>query len=93
MMKDVCFVKNHELIFLNQCLDFDRSHFWDWTDFQSYIECLLIFSIAGGVLMYQFAKYSVFVETVGFLAVFTEAMLGLPQFLRNFKNRSTRGMK
>lgn len=77
----------------NLRLDFDRNNFWDWTDFQSYVECLLVFSIVGGVLMYQFANVSVFVETVGFLAVFTEAMLGLPQFLRNFKNRSTRGMK
>ncbi|ODN01832.1 PQ-loop repeat-containing protein 1 [Orchesella cincta] len=72
--------------------DFDRAHFWDWTDFQSYVECLLIFSIVGGFLMYQFAKFSVFVETVGFMAVFTEAMLGVPQFLRNYKNRSVRGM-
>lgn len=31
-------------------------------------------------------------ESIGFLAVFTEAMLGLPQFLRNYKNKSTYGM-
>ncbi|CAL8102146.1 unnamed protein product [Orchesella dallaii] len=72
--------------------DFDRAHFWDWSDFQSYVECLLIFSIVGGFMMYQFARFSVFVETVGFMAVFTEAMLGVPQFLRNYKNRSVRGM-
>ena len=37
-------------------------------------------------------KYDPFVETVGFLAVFTEAMLGMPQFYRNFTNKSTYGM-
>lgn len=32
-------------------------------------------------------------QSVGFLAVFTEAMLGVPQFYRNLKNRSTYGMR
>lgn len=31
-------------------------------------------------------------EIVGFMAVFIEAMLGSPQFTRNFKNKSTEGM-
>lgn len=31
-------------------------------------------------------------ETMGFLAVFVEAMLGAPQFARNIKNKSTFGM-
>ncbi|XP_018595010.1 PQ-loop repeat-containing protein 1 isoform X3 [Scleropages formosus] len=33
-----------------------------------------------------------FVEALGSLAVLSEAMLGLPQLLQNFQNRSTRGM-
>ena len=37
--------------------------------------------------------YPVFVETIGFMAVFTEAMLGAPQFHRNYVNKSTIGMK
>ncbi|XP_035715667.1 solute carrier family 66 member 2 isoform X2 [Folsomia candida] len=72
--------------------DFDKDYFWDWTDFQSYIECTLCFSIAGGMLMYMFANNILFVETVGFLAVFVEACLGVPQFMKNYKNGSTRGM-
>ena len=39
----------------------------------------------GSMLMYFLIDYSAFVETVGFMAVFTEAMLGIPQFYRNFK--------
>jgi len=42
--------------------------------------------------MYTFSEQPLFVETTGFLAVFVEAMLGIPQFLRNYKNQSTRGM-
>lgn len=36
---------------------------------------------------------AVFVETLGSLAVTFEAMLGLPQLLQNFHNRSTKGMR
>lgn len=43
--------------------------------------------------MYLLMDVSAFVEIVGFLAVFTEAMLGAPQFIRNFKNKSTEGMR
>ncbi|GAU96576.1 hypothetical protein RvY_08004 [Ramazzottius varieornatus] len=72
--------------------DFDPSTFWQWTDFQSYVEFLSLFSVSCGTLMFMFRNYPAFVETVGFLAVFTEAMLGAPQFYRNLKNRSTAGM-
>lgn len=49
--------------------------------------------VVGGVLMFFLADFDPFVQTVGFLAVFTEAMLGVPQFYRNCKNKSTYGMR
>ena len=52
----------------------------------------IILQLPGSVLMYLLLDFHWFVETVGFLAVFTEAMLGVPQFYRNFKNKSTYGM-
>jgi len=72
--------------------DFEPEHFWQWTDFQSYLECTVCFVAVGSFVMYLMLKYDPFVETVGFLAVFTEAMLGMPQFYRNFTNKSTYGM-
>jgi len=72
--------------------DFEAEHFWQWTDFQSFIECTVCFVAVGSFIMYLLLKYDPFVETVGFLAVFTEAMLGTPQFYRNFTNKSTYGM-
>ncbi|XP_015108567.1 PQ-loop repeat-containing protein 1 isoform X2 [Diachasma alloeum] len=63
-----------------------------FTDFQSYLDFILLFGVAGGFLMYLFADYPIFVESVGLLAVLTEAMLGVPQFLRNLHNKSTEGM-
>merc|ERR1712112_361585 len=49
-------------------------------------------ALLGSILMYFLLDYTLFVDSVGFLAVFTEAMLGVPQFYRNFKNKSTYGM-
>lgn len=34
----------------------------------------------------------IYIETIGFLAVFFEALLGVPQFIKNFRSRSTEGM-
>ena len=74
-------------------LDFDPNFFWEWTDFQSYVQCVFSFTLTGAIMMYMFCDWALFVESVGFLAVFVEAMLGVPQFLRNYRNGSTRGMK
>ncbi|XP_057326698.1 solute carrier family 66 member 2 isoform X1 [Microplitis mediator] len=72
--------------------DLDIKYFWKWTDFQSYLDFVLLFAVVGGIIMYIFVDYPIFVETVGLLAVLTEAMLGVPQFLRNLDNKSTEGM-
>lgn len=42
---------------------------------------------------YVLLDVSVFVELLGFLAVFVEAVLGAPQWYRNYTQRSTRGMR
>ncbi|XP_055377316.1 solute carrier family 66 member 2 isoform X1 [Condylostylus longicornis] len=72
--------------------DFDPKYFWSWTDFQSYLDFMLFFWAVGAAITYLMLPYDWFMETVGFLAVFTEAMLGAPQFMRNFRNKSTYGM-
>ena len=73
--------------------DFDMRHFWQWSDFQSYVECIMSLAVVGAVFMYFLSDFDPFVEGVGFAAVFTEAMLGVPQFYRNAKNKSTYGMR
>ncbi|XP_053662838.1 solute carrier family 66 member 2 isoform X2 [Anopheles marshallii] len=72
--------------------DFDSRYFWQWTDFQSYLDFMLVVWAVGAVITYLMLSVTWFMETIGFLAVFTEAMLGLPQFVRNYKNKSTHGM-
>ncbi|XP_076057993.1 solute carrier family 66 member 2 [Oratosquilla oratoria] len=81
-------VHNKEHVFT----DFDYDHFWDWTDFQSYVEFMLTFSTMGCLLMYIFIDSVIFVEVLGFMSVLTEAMLGVPQFYKNHISKSTFGM-
>ncbi|KAG6460866.1 hypothetical protein O3G_MSEX012272 [Manduca sexta] len=72
--------------------DMERKYFWAWTDFQSYVDCMLVFSVLGAAITYLLIEFSPFVELIGFLAVFTEAMLGAPQIAKNHQNKSTEGM-
>ncbi|CAG9784290.1 unnamed protein product [Diatraea saccharalis] len=72
--------------------DMERKYFWAWTDFQSYLDCMLVFSVFGAAVTYLLIEFSPFVELIGFLAVFTEAMLGAPQIAKNHQNKSTEGM-
>ncbi|XP_020295698.1 PQ-loop repeat-containing protein 1 isoform X2 [Pseudomyrmex gracilis] len=72
--------------------DFDARFFWKWTDFKSYLSFMVIFAVIGGLLTYLLVDIPIFIEIVGFLAVLVEAMLGVPQFLRNMSNKSTIGM-
>ena len=73
--------------------DFDLAHFWKWTDFESYLQCLGVISLGTGILTYLLLESSIFIETLGFMALFFEAMLGAPQFYRNHINKSTQGMR
>lgn len=72
--------------------DFDWRYFWQWTDFQSYLDFLLALSISLSLLTFLCINSTVFIELLGFMAVFTEAMLGVPQLLKNLQSRSTVGM-
>ena len=56
------------------------------------VQCVAAIWLLLGYLTWLFIDFSWFVETLGFLAVFIEACLGTPQFLRNYKNKSTVGM-
>ncbi|KAL0110573.1 hypothetical protein PUN28_013871 [Cardiocondyla obscurior] len=72
--------------------DLDAKFFWKWTDFKSYLSFMILFASVGGVITYLFQDVPIFIEILGFLAVLIEAMLGVPQFLRNSSNKSTVGM-
>ncbi|XP_025853573.2 solute carrier family 66 member 2 isoform X2 [Vulpes vulpes] len=74
-------------------LDFDPHHFWHWSSFGDYVQCVLAFTGVAGYVTYLSIDSALFVETLGFLAVLTEAMLGVPQLYRNYRHKSTEGMR
>ncbi|KAM8883857.1 solute carrier family 66 member 2 isoform 2-T2 [Synchiropus picturatus] len=73
-------------------LDFDWNYFWSWSHFLDYVQCVVAFTLVAAYITYILLDSAVFVETLGFLAVFTEAMLGTPQLYCNYQNKSTEGM-
>lgn len=68
------------------------SHFWEWTDLSSYFIALTLFTIVFAGLTAAMIKSVLYIEILGMAALLTEAMLGLPQLIRNCKRQSTTGM-
>ncbi|CAH8652802.1 unnamed protein product [Heterobilharzia americana] len=67
-------------------------NFWKWTHFQNYLLCLLFFTLTFGLCTYICSSSQVYVQVLGFTALFIEAMLGAPQFIENYNNKSVVGM-
>jgi len=76
----------------SQSLGFGAKDFWEWDNLFSYVKFLLLFTFLIGLLTYILLDNHMYIETLGFVAVFTESMLGMPQLLRNYSKKSTRGM-
>ncbi|XP_057683884.1 solute carrier family 66 member 2 isoform X2 [Corythoichthys intestinalis] len=73
-------------------LDFDWNYFWLWSRFLDYVQCVAAFTLTAAYITYVLLDSALFVEMLGFLAVFSEAMLGTPQLYCNYQNKSTEGM-
>ncbi|XP_074645468.1 solute carrier family 66 member 2-like isoform X2 [Tubulanus polymorphus] len=73
-------------------LEFESKYFWRWTDFTSYLQFLVTFATGIGLLTYLLINNTLYIELLGFMSLFTEAMLGAPQFYRNLLMKSTKGM-
>lgn len=67
-------------------------HFWQWTKLSSYLEFLSLFTALVAIVVYFFIDNKPFMDAVGYCALLTEAMLGLPQVIKNCRNRSVEGM-
>ncbi|XP_077049653.1 solute carrier family 66 member 2 isoform X1 [Siphateles boraxobius] len=72
--------------------DLDFRYFWSWSSFEDYLVFCFAFMLLCAFITFLFLDWVLFVEALGSLAVMFEAMLGLPQLLQNYNNRSTRGM-
>ncbi|XP_016336464.1 PQ-loop repeat-containing protein 1-like [Sinocyclocheilus anshuiensis] len=72
--------------------DLDLRYFWSWSSFEDYLMFCFALTLLCAFITFLFLDWVLFVEALGSLAVMFEAMLGLPQLLQNYNNRSTRGM-
>lgn len=72
--------------------DLDFRYFWKWSAFEDYLLFCFGFTVLCAIITLLLLDSAVYVETLGSLALMFEAMLGLPQLLQNFSNRSTKGM-
>jgi len=72
--------------------DLQIKSFWKWTDFISYLECMATISLIAGVSMYCFINNNYFVQGMGYVALLTESLLGVPQLFKNWRKKSTDGM-
>ncbi|EGD79405.1 hypothetical protein PTSG_09817 [Salpingoeca rosetta] len=70
----------------------DLKTFWRWAHFKDYVTAVLLFAVVSGSATLIMIGVPAFVETVGLVSLLLEASLGLPQFVNNFKNKSTEGM-
>lgn len=73
-------------------LSLNLRNFWRWTDLSSYLAFLFIITALLGAAVYLFIDCKPFIESLGYCALVTESMLGLPQVIKNYKNRSVKGM-
>ena len=73
--------------------DFNPQFFWQWSHFLDYLIFLFVLALTMVTLSLSLIRVKPFVELLGFASLLTEASLGVPQFLRNLKHRSTQGMR
>uniref|UniRef100_A0A665TPP4 Si:dkey-246g23.2 n=1 Tax=Echeneis naucrates TaxID=173247 RepID=A0A665TPP4_ECHNA len=95
MLHLCCSVQNTNRVSTKQhrLSDLDLRYFWKWSAFEDYLLFCFGFTVLCAVVTLLLLDSAVFVELLGSLAVIFEAMLGLPQLLQNFHNRSTKGMR
>uniref|UniRef100_A0A3Q3KMP8 Uncharacterized protein n=1 Tax=Monopterus albus TaxID=43700 RepID=A0A3Q3KMP8_MONAL len=95
MLHLCCTVKNTNRMSTKQqrLSDLDFRYFWKWNAFEDYLLFCFGFTVLCAVVTLVLLDSAMFVEMLGYLAVMFEAMLGLPQLLQNFHNRSTKGMR
>jgi uncharacterized protein with PQ loop repeat len=72
--------------------DLDASTFWAWDDFTSYLQFEGVLVMALMLFGAAFGGYGWYTELLGTLALGIEALLPVPQALRNYQAKSTAGL-
>ena len=59
----------------------------------SYVFAHCLFTCTAALITSAFLDAPLYVEAIGFIALFTEANLGTAQVIRNYQRKSTQGMR
>ena len=68
-------------------------NFWFWEEFHAYAKFLVGFAFLMFFVTLIFGEYPVYQKSIGFSSGAIEAMLGVPQFLLNYKRKNTSGLR
>ncbi|XP_064395202.1 solute carrier family 66 member 2-like [Halichondria panicea] len=84
--------KKKSSLVVKRITDLKWEEFWKWTYFSDYCVFVLCLSVCGGALTWWLNGVPIYVEALGFSSLLLEACLGIPQFNKNYRNKSTKGM-
>ena len=68
------------------------SNFWSWNDFNYYIRFISIYACTCLIGTYFYKDNETYALFLGNVSSFFEAMLAVPQLIRNFMRKSTKGV-
>ncbi len=70
---------------------FSLKNFWNWNIFADYVNFIFIFVIYLGILTHLFEEnYPFYFEILGSISAFSEAIIGFPQIIENYRYKSTK---
>jgi len=73
--------------------DLDVSQFWNWSDLFSYVVFIAVFCLTVGTIsLFLIPISSAYIELLGTMSTTIEAVLGLPQAIKNYKSQSVEGL-
>ena len=68
------------------------ANFWAWPDFADYVAFVVSFAVATSLVSWLFSWSSVYAEILGSTSVTIEAIILIPQLIRNWERQSTEGL-
>ncbi|ORX39143.1 hypothetical protein BD324DRAFT_618636 [Kockovaella imperatae] len=67
--------------------------FWQWESLGSYLEFLAALIVVLGIAQIIFGRWMWYIDALGFIALFIESTLPIPQFIANYRLKSTYGLR
>lgn len=68
-------------------------NFWQWSDYNSYLVFLALFSLLLLLLYVIFSSSATFVALLGYIALGLESTLPIPQLISNYRRKSLAGFR